>query len=239
MPPKKGKAKKQLQRISEDDDDNIQFLDPQYNPDLIQSLLLELQKQIESKCKHIQNDSDFMVTSMQEAFHLELIKLPTQVKKMSLSRFKSEFGESLEAVTRGAIMGGTAKHPSNNTILSSATKSRKPRESLVFQTPMASKAPLSISTSMRNPKEGEKILSENGSPLGNFQTVVKPKGGAVSIIPQTPGIFVPLASGDIIDVESVDIESLSREGKQDALSKLQSMMSNMQSLMSKLESSKV
>jgi len=238
MPPKKTKAKKAntLDQVQEDIhsiSSNSIYFDAQYNPDIIPNLLQELNKQVESKCHHIQNDSDFMITSMQEAFHLELIKLPTQVKKMPLSRFKLEFGESLEAVTRGAI-GGSSSHKS-------VSKNHHGRPSMNFQTPMTSKHRdhyiVPETPSSRNPKEGEVILSTNGSPLGVFNTAVKLKQGS-SIIPPTPGIFVPLDSGEVLDVDAVDVESLSGEVKQDALIKMQTMMTNIQKLMSKLESSK-
>jgi hypothetical protein len=238
MPPKKVKSKKNQSRSSEDSSDGVhtQYLDAQYNPDAVNSLLQELNKQMESKCNHIQSDADFMITSMQEAFHFELIKLPSQVKKMPLSKFKQEFGDSLEAVTRGALGGGAKAQPSI------PTKSYQARQSMVFQTPMGSKTHIidAQTPSQRNPKEGETILSANGSPLGVFNTVVKPKGG-VSIIPPTPGVtesgvFVPLDSEEVIDFEN--IETLPEEVKQDALTKMQNMMASMQKIMSKLGTSK-
>lgn len=233
MPPKKVKSKKNLTRSSDESLEGVhtQYLDAQYNPDAVNSLLQELRKQMESKCNHLQNDADFMITSMQEAFHLELIKLPTQVKKMPLSRFKQEFGDSLEAVARGAMGGGSKPQASVS------SKSYRSRPSMMFQTPMTSKSQNMVAQtpSARNPKEGETILSANGSPLGVFNTVVKPKGG-LSIIPPTPGaptgVFVPLDTGDVIDIDN--IETLPEEVKQDALSKMQSILSNMQKLMSKL-----
>lgn len=238
MPPKKTKASKKT--ATRQSDDHAEFIDAQYNPDAIYSLLQDLGKQIDAKCNHIQKDSDFMVTSMQEAFHLEMIKLPNQVKKMSLARFKEEFGDSLEAVTRGA-MGGmkTQKENKQNqqNIPQSAIKSHPGRMSMVFQTPMVpGKKYTAQGTILRNPREGEQILSNNGSPLGVFSTVVKPKSNN-SIVPATPGVFVPLETGDVIDLETVDVELLSNDVKQDALAKMQAMMANMQKLMSKIENS--
>ena len=242
MPPKKGKLqKKPIQRFSDADEDNSQYLDAQYNPQAVYSMLEDLGKQLENKCNHMQKETDFLVTSMQEAFHIELIKLPTEVKTMSLARFKAEFGESLEAVTLNAI-GGSHPTKSNNSIYQSAVKPHRDRQSMVFQTPMTSKyanASSIPSTVLRNPREGEVILSSNGSPLGVFNTVVKPKNPGASIIPQTPGIFLPLDSGEVIDVEDVNVETLSDLNKQDALTKMQNMMSNMQKLMEKLEAPKL
>jgi hypothetical protein len=50
-----------------------------------------------------------------------------------------------------------------------------------------------LSTALRNPREGEKIVSMNGSPLGDFRTVVKSKniGNSNIMPPPTPG-FVTL-----------------------------------------------
>ncbi len=54
-------------------------------------------------------------------------------------------------------------------------------------------------TTARPPREGEVILSANGYPLGEFTKVKKaPKAGGSSIVPPTPGGFVPLGkSGKI------------------------------------------
>lgn len=245
MPPKKNKVmgKKKETRTSSFDG-NLKPIDVQYNPDIIDGLLQELKQQMEAKCNQLQKDSDFMTTSIQQAFHLELIKLPTQVKNMSLTRFKEEFGDSLEAVTRGAIGGSKSnimKNDSNNrndnkSVFGSATKNSR-SSTRVFQTPSGARGPLQVSTVMRNPKEGEKILSENGSPLGDFKTLIKaPKTGA-GIVPPTPGVFIPLDSGDVIDMDSADIDNLSRDHKEDALIKMRAMMDNIQLCMAKLEKS--
>lgn len=221
MPPRK--AKKGAPRSSEDDL-KASDIDIQYNPDIIENLLCDLKAQLEAHCNQIQKDSDFMVTSLQQAFHLELIKLPGQVKKMTVKRFKEEFGNSIEAVARGA-MGG----PSHlNAIPLTTAKTTRNRQ--VFQTPSHHK------TVFRNPKEGEVILSENGSPLGEFQTVKKvPKGDMSSIcVPPTPGVYLPLKSGEIIDIDSVDVDSMTYENKEDAILQVQSIMSNMAQVMAKL-----
>ena len=95
-------------------------LEVQYNPEIINGLLQDLGEQVDAKCALIEKDIDFMATSIQQAFHLELIKLPTQVKKMSLARFREEFGDSLEAVTRGAM--GSLKSGSSR---AKASKNRR------------------------------------------------------------------------------------------------------------------
>lgn len=197
-------------------------IDVQYNPDIVASLLADLHSQVESKCNQIQKDSDFMVTSIRQAFNLELIKLPTQVKTMSLKKFKLEFGESLEAVTKG-VMASHGKTTASKQVFQTPSH----RGKMVAQTPGGS---------LRNPKEGETILSINGSPLGEFQTVKKaPKAAGSSIVPPTPGVFVPLSNGEIIDMDDVDIENMTQENKEDAMAKMQAVMANMQSLMNKLQ----
>ena len=170
---------------------------------------------------------------------------------MSMEKFKQEYGDSLEAVTKGAMATkinnsksnilGKSQIENRKDILSTAQKNIRSSARLgVCQTPMQSKEggssfiPETPSTQLRQPREGEYIVSANGSPLGEFNTVVKPKGG-ISIIPQTPGVYVPLSSGEIVDVENVDISALSQDAKMDAYNKMKDMMSSMQALMAKLE----
>ena len=85
MPPKRSKATKPKPRASEE---AITAVDVQYNPDILEGMMQDLNMDMESKCQQLQKEIDFMATSIQQAFHLELIKLPTQVKQMSLSKFK-------------------------------------------------------------------------------------------------------------------------------------------------------
>lgn len=217
-PNKKTKTKKKNPRL--EDDENVSSIDLQYNPDILDGILQDIELQMESKCSQIKKDVDFMATSILQAFHLELIKLPNQVKTMTLRRFREEYGDSLEAVTRGTIGG-------------QSLNSKKPLTNpSIYQTP--SSKYVNLSTPARNPREGEIILSRNGSPLGQFSTAVKaPKPSSSLTVPPTPGVFVPLASGEVIDLESV--EDLPDELKEDALLKMQEMVSKVQSLMAKIK----
>jgi hypothetical protein len=229
MPPKKGtKGKKKLPRSSEEE--IVTRTDVQYNPDIVNGLLLDLKVQVDAKCNLLKNDADFMATSIKQAFQIELIKLPTQVKKMSLSRFRAEFGESLEAVTRLAIEGSiNAKKCNNVSTISKSSRSQQPK---VFATPSHSRSVVAATPS-RQPTESECIYSANGSPLGEFSTVVKaPRPHGMSVVPATPGVFVPLNSGDIVTLE--EVENLPESMKNDALEKMQAMMQNMQQMMAKL-----
>ena len=103
----------------------------------------------------------------------------------------------------------------------------------VFETPMLAR---SGNITIRAPKEGEKILSENGSPLGEFATAVKaPRPLNETMVPQTPGVFVPLKSGEVLDVENTDLQSLDPTLKADALVQMQTMMDNMKRMMDKMK----
>jgi len=275
-------------RPSEEDDASLPPLDVQYEPEIIQGLLNDLEAQMLVKCMQIQKDADFMVTSIQQAFHLELIKLPTQVKQMPLSRFQEEYGDSLEAVTRGLLVNRpyagkapTSSSSSSSTSLSSSsahpvgTASKPTRAAAtaakgVFATPAGGKVGGGTKllpptgTAMRQPREGEKILSANGSPLGDFQTVVKaPKSTGPLIVPPTPSVIVPLdryvrarsaktpapcasrlllppcaRSGDVLDMDAVDVSTLSQDKKDDALAKMQAMMAAMQTAMQRIQAAK-
>jgi len=230
MPPKKRVTKKKTARLSEDEDILIDQVDVQYNPDIITSLIAELGQNLDVKCSQIQKDSDFLATSIQQDFNLELIKIPTQVKQMSIKRFKEEFGFSLEAVTKGAI-GGAYLQPKSNHRSDHSFGGNSRTNQRVMQTPSMKTGPA------RNPREGEVMLSQNGSPLGEFCTVKKaPRQGGLTdnLVPQTPGVFVPLKNGTVLDVETDDIENLPQDVKAEALQKMQDVMNNMQSLMAKL-----
>lgn len=270
MAPKKGKAVKKAVASCDSDvsinDENAQQIDIQYDPEFVDSLLNDLKLQIDVKCNQIQKDCDFMSTSIRQAFHLELIKLPAQVQQMSLDRFKEEFGDSLEAVTRGAMAAMLSKpkgnisnasssssSSSNKSIYASAQKSARASSQVkVFQTPSGKNnsnyIPETPSTVQRVPKEGECILSANGSPLGEYvSTVIKPKASSNSIllvsnssqkIPnQQPSLVIPLDSGELIDLDSIDIDTMSQEKKTETMDKMNVLLSQMNGLMSKIQKS--
>ncbi len=237
MPPVR--RQRSNRRIEDEDSNTLPQIDVKYNPDLVASLLKDLSLATEAKCAQITNDTEFMITSMQQMFHLELIRLPTQVKQMSMKRFKEEFVCSVEAVTRGAIAGtasGFTKPPSDSKI------DRTVARNSIYQTPMHShlgKKPLlpMQTPSMRNPKEGETILSVNGSPLGQFTTVKKaPKPINSTIVPPTPGVFVPTKTGDVVGLDEIDVENMSNEAKMETFQQMQAMMDNMKAMMEKLQS---
>ena len=232
MPPKKAKpASKPKERTSEEDM-QITPVDVQYNPDIIDGMLQDLNVDVETRCQQMQKEIEFMISSIQQAFQLELIKLPTQVKQMSLSKFKQEFGDSLESVTKTSIAGTAVKAPA---VPQSAAKSRRPNIS-VFQTPSNHSKTSSLlgnQTVLRAPHEGETILSTNGSPLGQFVTAVKaPRNKPGLAPPQTPG-FLTLGTGDVVAID--DVEKLPETLRDDALVKMQAMMENMQAMMLKIK----
>jgi hypothetical protein len=242
MPPKKKLTKKKSARLSEDEDIRVDQVDVQYNPDIIAQLISELGANLDAKCAQLQNDSDFLATSVQQDFHLELIKIPTAVKQMSMKRFKEEFGFSTEAFTRGA-MGGSiaATNGKANSRTDHSFGGTRANNSRVMQTPASNK--YSSAATPRLPREGELMLSENGSPLGEFQTVKKAaRPAGTGIVPATPGVFVPLKDGVVVDIAELgiqDIENLAPAERAETLNKLEETMSNMQALMEKLRSSRV
>ena len=227
MPPKKTKQTKQ-------DDLRVTQSVVQYNPDVIQNALEDLSNMIETKVLQIQRDADFMITSLQHEFQCELFKLPKQVKEMSLQRFREEFGESIEAVTRNTLASSLKTGENRNFNIPESAASRAPANS-VFQTPANSRKVNPPGTIARLPRDGEQILSANGSPLGEFSTVKKVARDGNGIIPPTPGIFVPLKSGEVVDIDAVDADGLTSDMKIEALQQMESMMENMRKMMEKLK----
>lgn len=241
MPPKKG-ARTTAKKREEDTEAELRDVDVKYNPDIVANCLDDIKANTESKCLMILRETDFLVTSMKQAFHLEMIKLPANVKQMSMKQFREEFNFSLDAVTR-SVMLGAAAHGSMKPPVMPHGVSAKASHQHVYETPSTKGrgGPLSVlqtpMTAMRNPREGEVILSVNGSPLGEFTTVKKAPRAADKgfMIPPTPGVFVPLKSGEIVDLDAIDVENLPEETKMDALQQMEMMMQNMRAMMEKLQ----
>lgn len=227
MPSKKSKGGKKRGEEGEEDE-VLQNVDVKYNPDIVSSLLSDLHIHTEAKCQSLLKDTEFQITSMQQAFHFELIKLPNNVKQMTMKQFREEFNFSADAVTRSVFQVPHIMKDGKATNYSAfETPSRKGPMNSVLQTP---------STAMRNPREGEVILSTNGSPLGEFSTVKKaPRADKGLIIPPTPGVFLPLNNGDIVDIDHLDVENMPLEDKHETLEKMQNMMQNMRVMMERLQ----
>ena len=199
-------------------------VDVLYNPDIIGSVLDDMESQMTGKCQQLQRDADFMCTTIMQKFQVEIIKLPKDVKKMSLARFKKEFGDNI-----GAVISGKSA--------ASSSSSRRQQRASEFKTPSGKNRPVAQTpgTMARQPKAGELILSENGSPLGEFTATVVKEKSKRTLIPSTPGVHVPLSDGQVLDMDNVDVAAMDTEAKEDALAKMQAMMDNMALLMEKLQ----
>lgn len=231
MPPRKQRTLRK--KDSEEDDLKTSQMVVQHNPDIVQAALKDYYLLVEAKCVQLKRDADFMVTSLQHEFQCEMFKLPKQVKEMTLKQFKEEFGGSIEAVTKNAFAVPKTGENKNFNI------ETRPHSPKAFQTPANPKKTQAPGTLARMPREGEQLLSANGSPLGAFSTVKKPLRDNNGIIPPTPGVFVPLKTGEVIDLESTDVETLPMEAKLEALNQMEAMMANMKMMMEKLKSSSV
>jgi hypothetical protein len=241
MPPRKG-TKGATKKREELDDEELDNVDVKYNPEIVSNALNDLKTNTEVKCQMILRETDFLITSLQQAFHLEMIKLPANVKQMSMQQFREEFNFSLEAVTRSVMLGAASTGNFKPPLMPHGVSAKASHNHHIYETPSAKgrgafnvmQTPM---TAMRNPREGEVILSTNGSPLGEFTTVRKaPRGAGKGIlVPPTPGVFVPLKNGDIVDIDSVDVENMPEETKLDTLQQMAMMMQNMQAMMEKLQ----
>ena len=225
MPPRKAKAATKKRTEEEENEEILSSVDVKYNPDIVVGLLKDLKRNVDTECEKLRCETGFLITSMEQAFHLEMIKLPSNVKKMSMKQFREEFNFNLDEVTRKMMLGTAVPKPTS-----------VPRG--VFETPAANRrGPLTVMqtpmTAARQPREGEVILSSNGSPLGEFSTVKKaPRADKTAIVPPTPGIFVPLKTGEIVDLDDLDIENLPEEARVDTLKQMENMMQNMKATLS-------
>ena len=240
MPSKKKSSKKKNNagRTSlEEDELQINQIDVHYNPEIVSSLISDLSLQVDSKCDQIQKDSDFMITSIQQAFHLELIKLPSQVKQMNVKTFIEQYGGDIFNITKGGINSSTSQKRGSTAATTNILTNSSRYNQKVLNTPCATNKKKGANVAMRNPREGEVILSANGSPLGEFTTVKKaPTNGSKidSFVPQTPGVYLPLRTGEIIDLDSVDLQALSKEEKEDIETYLRTVSKNIEGIASKL-----
>eukprot|EP01040_Poterioochromonas_malhamensis_P025559 gene25559-31910_t len=107
MPPKKG-ARTTAKKREDDAEAELRDVDVKYNPDIVANCLDDIKANTEAKCQMILRETDFLITSMQQGFHLEMIKLPANVKQMSMKQFREEFNFSLDAVTRSVMLGAAA-----------------------------------------------------------------------------------------------------------------------------------
>ena len=204
-----------------------------YNPDIINSVLDDMEVDVNAKCAQMQKEAAFSCSSIRQSFKLELIKLPKDVKKMSLTRFREEFGDNIGNVINSTVGSNREKGRTRGSKSTGIGGSR----SGSFQTPSGKNRPVAQTpgTMARQPKAGELILSENGSPLGEFTATVVKEKSKRTLIPSTPGVHVPLSDGQVLDMDNVDVAAMDTEAKEDALAKMQAMMDNMALLMEKLQ----
>lgn len=202
---------------------NTALVDINYDPEIMKEILITLSNSIDSKCNQIIKDSEFMITSLQQLFRLELIKLPKEIRNMTMKEFQNEFNDDL--ITN-----------SNTNINTLNTK--------LYETPMKKNIiiPSTPNTMLRLPKQGELLISTNGSPIGAYTVVKNPNNPSynqneIYLVPPTPGVYINKNNNtnEIIDVDTININELTKEDKIKTLKQMEDVMNNMKSMMEKLK----
>jgi hypothetical protein len=181
------------------------------------------------------------------------MKLPRAVRKMTVADFEKTYGGSLERVAESA-----ARRDVERTIAEARTgaakRARAPEAGAVPCTPGAKTGgrfglrsarkgeagvPQTPAT-VRAPRRGETMLSENGSPIAQEDMVVatvkkaKKEGGAAA-----PSIALELdaGTGTFLDLSAPGaVEGMDASMKKTAVSKLKSLQDEVAALMAQLNS---
>jgi len=146
--------------------------------DEVDAVIAELERESERRVKKMRRAMDDMKQRFLNAFQVELLKIPRRVRCMKLGTFLEEFGGSVDEALKRAVL-------SESTMAAPAA-----RPAAVAQTPRH--APPAANPGMsRLPRNGEVIMSVNGSPLmavplsatGKLAATVKMKHNPRSRLP--------------------------------------------------------
>ena len=146
----------------------------------VRSLTEELEAQVESRCAKLMEVAEDAVVALRAEYRVQLMKLPKKVRSMPLAEFRKEFGESIDAAMLSDIDRriAAATAAGSGQQASGSGKKRKADASADSECEPADKVPCTPSaqgakgaapgTVSRMPRQGEELVSANGSPLGVF-----------------------------------------------------------------------
>ncbi|KAM3568994.1 hypothetical protein VYU27_008898 [Nannochloropsis oceanica] len=72
-------------------------------PEELQHVMEEIETEMYSRAKRLRLEAEEHALSLQNAFHVELMKLPKSVRAMSLREFSEQYGEDIRSVMRLAV----------------------------------------------------------------------------------------------------------------------------------------
>ncbi len=217
----------------------------------VNAFIQDLTDQVDSRCSSIRKTADTAVMALRSALQVALMRIPKNVRKMTLEEFEEEYGGSLLEVARGGAeqqveralgeaRGGKRKEvpstPGGARELRSACKA--PRYGGVGATPMkgcsGNDVPQTPAT-VRAPRRGEMVLSVDGSPLAQqdqvLATVKKMKKEDAASI----ALEMDTGDGTFLNIAAPGaVEQMDEEMKETAKSKLKNLQDEVAALMAQL-----
>ena len=53
---------------------------------------------VESRCRNLKRNSEHMANQLQNAFHVELMKIPKRIRQMPIDEFNAKYGGDMQQV---------------------------------------------------------------------------------------------------------------------------------------------
>ncbi|KAJ1453353.1 hypothetical protein M885DRAFT_524510 [Pelagophyceae sp. CCMP2097] len=243
MPPKRGVRRKRGKELVEAlrDDESSPACEAAISPDYLETVLSELQSESDRRVKKLKRCMGDMRQEFLNAFQVELLKIPRKVREVPVAHFSGEFGGSIDvALKEAAALKFATKAPqsvvANKSLNRTAATPSVARQG-VSATPGAS----------RRMREGECIMSVNGSPLAavplstaKLAATIKVKQGGRSRLPADANLLVELPTGDggcVSLSEASTIKALHDEPllKESAIAHLKTLREEIEKVMSALQ----
>ncbi|EWM26517.1 Cell division protein borealin [Nannochloropsis gaditana] len=72
-------------------------------PEELEHIMVEIEAEMNTRAKRLRVEAEEHALSLQNAFHVEMMKLPKSVRAMSLREFSDQYGEDIRTVMRLAV----------------------------------------------------------------------------------------------------------------------------------------
>jgi len=221
----------------------------------ITAYISDLSDEVDLRCHRIQNTAETACLSLRNSLQIALMKIPKSVRRMTVKEFEEVYGGEVFKVVQSKVtseldevLSRARAQPStpgnnkrtNSRITRSVIKGGRPMETPskgsgggyggVPQTP----------ATVRAPRRGEVLLSENGSPIAQNDTVIatvkkaKKNDGSGQV---TSAICLEMdaGNGQFINLGDHDAaKGMDEEMKKNAVSKLKNLQDEVAALMAQL-----
>lgn len=235
MPVKKKTTKRDI--LLHGDGDRLSGVNAQYDREALESRLADVQSQVDQRCADILEEARRMASSIRTKFAVEVCKLPSDVRSMSLRRFREEYNEDIAAVRKAfltaSLHGGAL--PSQVLATPSAPRSAAAR---VLQTPGGgtynAQLPFTPAASRSGaaPATGKRVTRASIRATMHAEADGHDAGASSSVVE------LQLDSGDTVtvsDADAFDPTDLPADARAEAMLQLQGMVDKLQGILGKLK----